>query len=144
MQQFSFRRFLSVAVGMLSVGLVLTIAVSTPSFAQGPKVNAAPDSAKALIGSWEGSYVSDHAPSGAMKLVIGKDSVLKVSSLAMAMGNDMPVISTRNFAVSPTDISWTQDMMGMTCEATAILKNGQMKGTIVCGHGSVTFTLNKS
>jgi hypothetical protein len=144
MQLFSSRRFLSVAFGMLGVGLVLTIAVSTPSIAQGPKVNAAPDSAKALIGSWEGSYVSDHAPSGAMKLVIGKDSVLKVSSLAMAMGNDMPVIATRNFVVSPTDISWTQDMMGMTCEATAILKNGQMKGTIVCGHGSVTFTLNKS
>jgi len=144
MQQFSSRRFLSVTVGMLSVGLVLTIAGSTPSIAQGPKVIAAPDSATALIGSWEGSYVSDHAPSGAMKLVIGKDSVLKVSSLAMAMGNDMAVVPTRNFAVSPTDISWTQDMMGMTCEATAILKNGQMKGTIVCGHGSVTFTLSKS
>ncbi len=38
----------------------------------------------------------------------------------------------------------TQDMMGMSCEATAILKNGQMKGTIVCAHASVTFTLNKS
>ena len=32
----------------------------------------------------------------------------------------------------------------MSCEATAILKNGQMKGTIVCAHASVTFTLNKS
>ena len=51
MQQFSSRRFLSVVVGMLSVGLVLTIAVSTPSIAQGPKVNAAPDS-KRLV--WEG------------------------------------------------------------------------------------------
>ena len=79
-----------------------------------------------------------------MKLVIGKDTVLKVSSLAMTMGNDMPVIPTRNFVVSPTDISWTQDMMGMSCEATAILKNGQMRGTIVCAHASVTFTLNKS
>ena len=79
-----------------------------------------------------------------MKLVISKDSVLKVSSLAMTMGNDMPVIPTRNFTVSPTDISWTQDMMGMACEATAILKNGQMKGTIVCAHASVTFTLNRA
>ena len=79
-----------------------------------------------------------------MKLVIGKDSVLKVTSLAMTMGNEMTDIATRKLTVSTTDISWTQDMMGMSCEATAILRNGQMKGTIVCGHGSVTFTLNKS
>jgi hypothetical protein len=138
------RRLLYLASGMFGMTLLLTVAISSPSLAQGAKVNTPPDSAKALIGSWEGSYVSDHAPTGAMKLVIGKDTVLKVTSLAMAMGNDMPVISTRNFAVTPTDISWTQDMMGMSCEATAILKNGQMKGTIVCGHASVTFTLNKS
>lgn len=138
------RRFLSIASGMFGMTLLLTVAVSTPALAQATKANATPDSAKALIGSWEGSYSSDHAPTGAMKLVIGNDTILKVSSLAMAMGNDMPVIVTRNFVVSPTDISWTQDMMGMSCEATAILKNGQMKGTIVCAHASVTFTLNKS
>jgi hypothetical protein len=137
-------RFLYAASGILGMAFLLAVAVSTPSKAQSAKLNSTPDSAKALVGSWEGSYVSDHAPTGAMKLVIGKDSVLKVSSLAMTMGNDMPVIPTRNFTVSSTDISWTQDMMGMTCEATAILKKGQMKGTIVCGHGSVTFTLNKS
>ena len=137
-------RFLYVASGMFGTALLLTMAVSTPSSAQGPKASAAPDSAKALVGSWEGSYLSDHAPTGAMKLVISRDSVLKVSSLAMTMGNDMPVIPTRNFTVSPTDISWTQDMMGMACEATAILKNGQMKGTIVCAHASVTFTLSKA
>jgi hypothetical protein len=62
----------------------------------------------------------------------------------MAMGNDMPAIAVRNFAVSTTDISWTQDMMGMSCEATAVLQKGQMKGAIVCGHASATFILNKS
>jgi len=138
------RRLLYIAPGMFGMALLFTIALSAPSTAQAPKVSTPPDSAKALIGSWEGSYVSDHAPTGAMKLVISKDSVLKVSSLSMAMGGEMPVIATRNFTVSPTDISWTQDMMGMSCEATAILKNGQLKGTIVCGHGAVTFTLNKS
>ena len=129
---------------LFGIALLFTVVVSTPTFAQAGKTNTTPDSAKALIGSWEGSYTSDHAPTGAMKLTISKDSVLKVSSLAMAMGNDMPVISTRNFAVTTTDISWTQDMMGMSCEATAILKNGQMRGTIVCAHASVNFTLNKS
>jgi len=144
MRHSALNRFFNVASGMFGMAFALTVAVSTPAKAQSTKLNTTPDSAKALVGSWEGSYVSDHAPTGAMKLVIGKDSVSKVSSLAMTMGNDMPVIPTRNFTVSATDISWTQDMMGMTCEATAILKNGQMKGTIVCGHGSVTFTLNKS
>ena len=129
---------------LFGMTLLLAVAVSSPALAQAGKTNATPDSAKALIGSWEGSYTSDHAPTGAMKLTISKDSVLKVSSLAMAMGNEMPAISTHNFAVTSTDISWTQDMMGMSCEATAILKNGQMRGTIVCAHASVNFTLNKS
>jgi hypothetical protein len=139
------RRFVSVSAGMFGIALGFTMLLSTPSSAQ-PSATAsgsAPDSSKALVGTWEGSYVSDHAPTGAMKLVIAKDSVLKVSSFAMTMGNDMTTIPVRNFTVSPTDISWTQDMMGMTCESTAILRNGQMKGTIVCGHGSVTFTLNR-
>jgi len=143
MQHTALPRFFSRVYKMLGVSFILMMAATTPSSAQGAKATT-PDSAQSLIGTWEGSYVSDHAPTGAMKLVIGKDSILKVSSLAMAMGSDMPVIPTRNLVVSPTDVSWTQDMMGMACEATAILKNGQMKGTIVCAHASVTFTLNKS
>ena len=129
-------------------GLVLlfTVTVSTRSAAQStPSASTATaDSVKAFVGAWQGTYTSDHAPPGAMKLVIVKDSVLKMTSLAMAMGKDMTEMSTKNFTAAATDISWTQDTMGMSCEAAAILKNGQMKGTIVCGHGSVTFTLDKS
>src|SRR3954453_8827262 len=102
-----------------------------------------PDSAKALVGTWEGSYTSDHAPPGAMKLVFTRDSVIKLSSMTLAMGGEMQNMPVRNFAVTSTDISWVHELMGMVCQATAVLKNAQMKGALVCDHGSVTFTLGK-
>ena len=111
--------------------------------AQSASKTVAPDSAKALIGTWEGSYDSDHAGSGAMKIVIAKDSIFKATSLVLAMGGAMQSIPVHDFTVTADDISWIQETMGMSCQATAILKAGQMKGAVVCGHGQVTFTLSK-
>ena len=137
--------FARIVAAMFVNTFALTASVSNPLAAQSAAAikAATPDSSKALIGAWEGSYTSDHAGSGAMKLVVAKDSALTVTSLALAMQGEMQTVPVRNFAVTTTDISWIQDMMGMACEATAVLKNGQMKGAIVCGHGSVTFTLSK-
>ena len=111
--------------------------------AQSVAKEAMPDSAKALIGTWEGQYTSDHTDPGAMKLVIGKDSTIKVTALSIAMGGEMHSVTVHDFSVTSSDISWIQDMMGMSCQATAVLKAGQMKGAVVCGHGQTAFTLSK-
>jgi hypothetical protein len=111
--------------------------------AQAPSKDATPDSAKALIGTWEGNYASDHAGPGGMKLVIAKDSVLKATALSIAIGGEMQSVPVHDFVATTTDISWIQETMGMSCQATAVLKSGQMKGAIVCGHGQINFTLSK-
>lgn len=134
---------------IVRVALVVAVfaVAAAPSAAQAQRVQQQGQNAaktdSALVGTWEGTYSSDHAPSGAMKVVIerGSDAKLKVSAVSMMMGQNMTAIPARNTEVSATDISWTQDMMGMSCEATAILKSSDMKGSIVCGHGAVTFVL---
>src|SRR5262249_45046925 len=134
-----FIRFASmIALSMLSVGVAAGRAE-----AQSASKEATPDSAKALIGTWEGSYTSDHAPPGAMKLVIAKDSTIKATALSLALGGEMQSVPVHDFGVTTTDISWIQETMGMSCQATAVLKSGQMKGAVVCGHGQISFTLSK-
>ena len=125
--------------------LALSMTASGAAFAQTTSNTKAPmpDSAKVLVGTWEGSYTSDHAPAGAMKAVFVQDSVVKLSSFALAMENTMQTLEVRNFSFTSDEISWTEDLMGMSCQTTAVLKNGQLKGAIVCGHGSVAFTLSK-
>jgi hypothetical protein len=126
--------------------LVPVIAVAIASHtasAQSTAKGVTPDSARALIGTWEGSYSSDHTDPGGMKLVIAKDSVLRATVLSIAIGGEMQSVPVHDFVVTTNDISWIQETMGMTCQATAILKSGQMKGAIVCGHGQISFTLSK-
>ena len=127
---------------LLATAIALTIG-SRRLHAQSAAKEAMPDSAKALIGTWEGQYTSDHADPGAMKLVIAKDSVVKVTALSIAMGGEMQSVTVHDFSVTTNDISWIQDMMGMSCQATAVLKAGQMRGAVVCGHGQIAFTLSK-
>jgi hypothetical protein len=133
---------------IFATALITTLALSMLSagsaFAQTSTTKATmPDSAKALVGTWEGTYTSDHAPAGAMKAVFAQDSVIKLTSFSLAMDNTMQTLETGHFSFTSDEISWTEDLMGMSCQTTAVLKNGQLKGAIVCGHGSVAFTLSK-
>jgi hypothetical protein len=129
--------------GLFGLVALLLVAGSQQSLAQSASKNVAPDSAKALIGTWEGKYDSDHAGPGGMKITIEKDSVLKATSLYIAIGGDMQSVPVHDFAVTTNDISWIQEAMGMACQATAVVKSGQMKGAVMCGHGQITFTLTK-
>ena len=124
--------------------IVITLAAgSRAARAQSTTKESAPDSAKALIGTWEGNYTSDHAGPGAIKLVIAKDSVIKVTALSIAIGGEMQSLPVHDFVVTTDDIAWIQETMGMSCQATAVVKAGQMKGAVVCGHGQISFILSK-
>jgi hypothetical protein len=128
---------------LIGFATFMTTAASHAAGAQVAAKESAPDSAKALIGTWEGSYSSDHAGPGGMKLVIAKDSIFKATSLSLAIGGEMQSVLVHDLIVTSSDISWIQETMGMSCQATAIVKSGQMKGAVVCGHGQITFTLSK-
>ena len=123
--------------------LIALAIASRDAAAQSTAKEAAPDSAKALIGTWEGNYTSDHAGPGGMKLVIARDSALKATALSIAIGGELQSVPVHDFAVTANDISWIQETMGMSCQATAVVKAGQMKGAVVCGHGQIAFTLSK-
>lgn len=124
----------------LAAALAATTRVST---AQSVPTPVASDSARALVGTWEGTYDSDHAGTGGMKLVIAKDSVLRATALSIAIGGEMQSVPVHDLVVTTDDITWIQDTMGMPCQATAVLKAGKMKGSVVCGHGQISFTLSK-
>jgi len=136
--RFSVSRVLFLLVGTIA------LAIGSRSLrAQSSVKEPTPDSAKALVGTWEGNYTSDHAGPGGMKLVIAKDSVIKATSLSIAMGGEMQSVPVHDFVVTANDISWIQETMGMSCQATAVVKGGQLKGAVVCGHGQIAFTLSK-
>ena len=127
----------------LAATMFLLMAGGRSAGAQSAPKEPTPDSAKALIGTWEGSYTSDHTDPGAMKLIIGRDSVIKVTSLSIAIGGVMESLPVHDFVVTTNDISWIQETMGMSCQATAVVKAGKMKGAVVCGHGQISFTMDK-
>jgi hypothetical protein len=131
------------------IGLALVLSAMPWGRASGLAIGApiaspaAEDTSRALIGQWDGTYTADHGPSGTMNLTISKDTVLKLTALNLSMGSNMAAVPVSNLAVTSTDISWTLDMMGQACTATAVEKHGEMRGSMACGHVSVQFFVTK-
>ena len=48
-----------------------------------------------------------------------------------------------NVSVDGNTIAWTQELMGMTCKASAVLDGVELKGTTDCGHASMTYAMRK-
>ena len=101
--------------------------------------------AKGYVGTWEGSLAG---PEGGlpMQLVIEADGAakVKVKSMAVAMGgNGMQELPVRDAILSESDLSWTLEAMGASCGATVVLNNGEMKGSTMCAHGQMLFTLKR-
>ena len=103
--------------------------------------------AKDFVGTWEGMYTSDHAPSAPMKVVIEAGetaSKIAVKSMTVAMqGGTMQELPTRGAVVADGEGSWVADMMGEACQVTSIIQEGALRGSFVCGHGQINFTLRK-
>lgn len=131
-------------IRIVAAALALTTVCASPALAQHPNAKAAPDSiTTALIGAWEGQYQTDHG-SGGFKMIIGKDSVW-TASLDMASPDGSGSIPTQmsNFKVSGSNVTWTQELMGMSCKAVAVLAAATLRGETTCDHGSVGFVLRK-
>ena len=101
------------------------------------------DSAKAkFAGTWEGTYQSDHAPDGGMRLTVARDSVWK-ATLDISADQPIPTREVTDFEVDGNNVYWNQELMGMPCKSSAVLVDGTLKGETNCGHGGLTFTLRK-
>jgi hypothetical protein len=133
---------------MLHKIAAVTIAVlvaSVPAHAQSPTSKPAAGGDKATIsfvGEWEGTYQTDHGPGGSMSMRIAKDSIWKATAEVLS-GSQAMATRITSVSVDGNTIAWTQELMGMSCKASAVLEAAEMKGTTVCEHGSMTMVMRK-
>jgi hypothetical protein len=122
----------------------LAVLSTHPVQAQASRPGAAQDSAKAkFAGTWEGSFESDHAPNGTVRLVLARDTEWK-GTLEIVSNAHMPAAAIQNFEVSGNTITFTQDRAGSSCTASAQLEAGALKGQMSCGHGGISFVLRRT
>ena len=95
-----------------------------------------------FVGVWDGSFVTNHGPGGGMQVTVARDTAWKVS---IEMAHDDQAIPTRvtDVKVIGKTISWTQDVMGMTCAASAVVDGTSMTGDATCGQASFKMELQR-
>jgi hypothetical protein len=128
---------------MVILGLVALCASRADAQGAAAKPAAAADSAsRKFVGSWEGRYYSDHAPENDLKLVISRDTAWK-ATMEITSEMNLPIAQMAEFTVEGNNAWWKQSLMGETCETTAALIGGTLKGEIRCGHASIGFVLKR-
>jgi hypothetical protein len=151
-------RGLAVTVSLLLAGTAPALAQThTRSHGQahphGPG-HVRPDSAThaamhaRLHGSWTGTFKSHQGDSSAMDISVAHDSLRKVT---LRVSTDRPTQTgtVSDFVMNGDKLSWTQELSGASCKATAVLSSAtplateMMKGRMACEHGEITFTLHK-
>jgi hypothetical protein len=123
------------------MGLLASARVHGQSPASKPAV-AGDKTAASFVGDWEGAYQTDHGPGGPMSMRITKDTAWKATAEILSGSQTIP---TRVSAISVdgNTIVWTQELMGMSCKASAVLDGAELKGTTECEHGSMTMVMRK-
>ena len=125
--------------------VAILIASAMPVFAQSPSPKPTPAADKppaSFVGEWEGAYQTDHGPGGPMSLRITKDTAWRATADVISGSQTIPNVIT-NVSVDGNTIGWTQEIMGMTCKASAVLDGVELKGTTDCGHASMTIAMRK-
>jgi hypothetical protein len=122
----------------LALAVALTMAVVAQAHAQAAIVK----DTSALVGNWEGTFTSDHAPAGDMRITISNESGWKGKMTVSLHPNTE--LDLTNFQVLGTKATWSGEMMGAQCTGSATAAGSALTGSIECaGHGSVDFTLRK-
>lgn len=95
-----------------------------------------------MHGVWEGTYTSNHAPPGPLKITIANDSVI---SATMEFGTEIkvPPSSFKSITHEGDRVKWTQELMGTACEGTGAVDGDKFKGEIRCGPAVISFSVAK-
>lgn len=126
---------------MKKLALAFALLLTAATAAQAQRSAAVPDSVKKkFVGTWEGKYFSDHAGENTLKLVIARDTAWK-ATMDITSDMNLPTSSLASFKVDGNTVTWTQELMGATCESSGVLVAGTLKGEIKCGPGSIGFLL---
>ena len=91
---------------------------------------------------WTGSYQAPHGPPGAYTVTFTRDSAWHAKVEILSDGGAMPT-AVRDVKVDASNVTWTQDLMGMTCKTTAVLAASALRGETACEQGALTFLLHK-
>lgn len=124
---------------------IVALLASAPAHAQSPTSKPVVGGDKptiSFVGEWEGTYQTDHGPGGPMSMRITKDSIWSATAEVMSGSQTIPTRIT-SMSVDSNSIAWTQELMGMSCKASAVLDGAEMKGTTECEHGSMTMVMHK-
>jgi hypothetical protein len=97
----------------------------------------------ALVGAWEGSVYSDHAPESALKMKFTKSPTFGITVSIVSGGNEFVDGAATDLKVDGTSLTWKQGLMQTECKGSAELIAGSLKGAFDCGHGGVTFLAKK-
>ena len=127
-------------IRQMTVALSFVALVAAPLRAQffhHPK----PKADSSVVGTWDGTYTSSHA-SGGMQVVARRDGAWQVS-VTIETPHGMSSSPVKDFAVKGKDVSWGQELLGMTCEARGQIESNGMKGHLDCGDVGVDFVLKK-
>jgi hypothetical protein len=95
-----------------------------------------------LAGEWEGAYQTDHGPGGPVSMCFTKDSAWKATAEIISGSQTIPTRVT-DVSIDGNTVAWTQEVMGMSCKASAVLEGAELKGKTECEHGSMTIVMHK-
>jgi hypothetical protein len=125
----------------LTIGLALLLSTHAAS-AQATRKTSQDSLTNRFVGVWDGRFITDHGPTGGMQLAIARDTAWKVS-IEMAHGDQAIPNRVTEVKVDGRKISWSQDVMGMTCSTSATVDGEAMTGDASCGQMSYKIDLRR-
>lgn len=130
--------------------LAIALLGASPSFAQHPiqqptskKFPQTDSTITALLGTWEGSVYSDHAPESALKMTFTKSPEFGVVVSVISSGQEFVDAAATEMKVDGTSLTWKQGLMQTSCKVSALLIAGALKGSFDCGQGGATYLAKK-
>ena len=96
-----------------------------------------------MLGTWEGKFQLSSQGTGGMELLVARDSVYR-AKMQLIVDHPFPPVDLRDFKVDGKNVTWVNDLMGTTCNGTAVLDDaGVMKGEMKCDARTLAFSVAK-
>ena len=96
-----------------------------------------------IVGTWEGKFQMSSQGTGGMELLVARDSVYRVK-MQLIVDHPFPPVDLRDFKVDGKNVTWVNDLMGTTCNATAVLDDaGALKGEMKCDARTLGFSVTR-
>ena len=125
-----------------ALSIALCAAWAPASHAQSARASAVDSLTSRFTGTWDGRFITDHGPAGSLQLIVSRDTAWKMS-VEMVHGDQVMPSRATDVKVAGKTISWTQEVMGMACTASATVDGRSMTGDASCGNAGFKMELKK-